>query len=154
MKLVNNVVNKDIDWLHQKSEPVDMDDKTLIRDINSLLLSAYKKLDGKLQGLSAIQVGKPVQAILLRYIKGQEPIVVFNPTVRIKLGSKKSNEGCLSEGDLRYTVRRPILVKVSYFTTDGTEVTEWLPYTKARIFMHEYDHLYGILLQDKGKRVE
>ena len=154
MKIVKNIVSKDIDWLHTKSEPIDMTDHCAIQNIAAILLLAYKKLDGKCQGISAIQTGFPVQAVLLRYIKGGEPTVIYNPEVYIKLGSKKSNEGCLSEGDARYIVKRPLLIKVGYYLADGTKIVEWLPYKKARIFMHEYDHLFGILLQDKGKKVE
>lgn len=153
MKVVKKIVETDVDYLHQVSKPVTMD-SDMVSLVNFQLLQAYKKLDGECQGLSAVQVGFPVRAILLRYVKGEEPIVIFNPKVDVKLGSKKSNEGCLSEGDVRYIVKRPILIKVQYYLGNGNKVVEWLPYKKARIFMHEYDHLNGILLQDKGKKVE
>lgn len=154
MKLVKNVVKTDVDWLHKISEPVDLSSNETVRHLTDILLLAYKQLDGKCQGISAIQVGSPAQAILLRYVKGGEPIVIFNPKVNIKLGSKKSNEGCLSEGNTRYIVKRPLLIKVEYYLADGRHIVEWLPFKKARIFMHEYDHLFGVLLQDKGKKVE
>ena len=154
MKVVKKIVETDIDILHQVSSDIDMSNISLVNAVKSKLLQTYEKLDRKCQGISAIQVGYPYKAVLLRYVKGEKPIVIFNPKVYCKIGNKKSNEGCLSEGDSRYIVKRPILIKVGYIAEDGTDVVEWLPYKKARIFMHEYDHLDGILLQDKGVKVE
>lgn len=151
MKALKFSVVTDIDKLHQKSQEVDMTDKNLVYRLLKCLKEAYTKLDGKLQGLSAIQVGEPYCAILLRYVKGQEPIVVYNPKILLSLGSKKSNEGCLSESGHRYLVKRPRLIKVQYYTESGDMVKEWLTYKKARIFMHEFDHTQGVLLQDKGR---
>lgn len=154
MKVVRVPVETDINKLHVKSSEVDMNDVKLTKNIHDALMAVFNKLEGKAQGLSAIQCGLPYCAILLRYVKGEEPIIAYNPKVLVKLGSKKSNEGCLSEGNKRYIVRRPILIKVEYITRYKDKIIEWLPYKKARIFMHEYDHLQGVLLQDKGTIVE
>lgn len=154
MKVVHVPVETDINKLHVKSSEVDMNDVKLTKNIHDALMAVFNKLEGKAQGLSAIQCGLPYCAILLRYVKGEEPIIVYNPKVLVKFGSKKSNEGCLSEGNKRYIVRRPILTKVEYVTRYKEKIIEWLPYKKARIFMHEYDHLQGVLLQDKGIIVE
>lgn len=153
MKLKNNIVETNVDKLHCKSELVDMNNSSLIFILESALLNAFNKLDCKAQGLAAIQCGKPYCAVLLRYIKGENPLIVFNPTVLLKIGRKSSVEGCLSEGETRYKVYRPLLIKVKYYTSKGLEIVEWLPYKKARIFMHEYDHLNGILLQDHGRPI-
>lgn len=154
MKINRNPVETDVNKLHQVSSNVDISDRKLVGHIEYALLATYRKLDGRLQGLAAIQCRLPYCAILLRYVKGKEPVVIFNPEVLFSFGKKKSNEGCLSEGKSRYIVERPLLVKVQYTNIDGLKVKEWLPYAKARIFMHEYDHLKGVLLQDKGILVE
>lgn len=149
---MRNVVTNDIEYLHQKSEPVDFSSKNNRSiECKNILMSAYNSLNGKCMGLSAIQCKYPYCAILLRYEKGSTPVVVYNPKVLLKIGSKKSNEGCLSENDVRYIIKRPVLAKVSYQLEDGTKVVEWLPFSKARIFCHETDHCNGILLQDHGK---
>lgn len=153
MKPVKFSVETDVEKLHRKSLPVNMNGYDPVR-LSKILRDAFNKLDGKLQGISAIQCGYAEQAVLLRYVKGEEPIVIFNPVVLKSVGSKKSNEGCLSEGNNRYIVKRPLFVKVQYDTIAKDCVIEWLPYSKARIFMHEYDHLRGVLLQDVGKKVE
>lgn len=154
MRVVHVPVETDINKLHVKSSEVDVNDVTLTKNIRDALMAVFNELEGKAQGLSAIQCGLPYCAILLRYVKGEEPIIAYNPKVLVKLGSKKSNEGCLSEGNKRYIVRRPIIIKVEYVTRYKERIIEWLPYKKARIFMHEYDHLQGVLLQDKGTIVE
>ena len=153
MKLVKNLVVTDINTLHKVSEEVNMNDVTTKCYVRDTLLKTYKKLDGALQGMAAIQVNLPWRVILLRYKRGDKPIVVFNPKVTCSIGSKKSNEGCLSEGDGRWIVKRPLLMRVEYYTLDNERIVEWLPYKKARIFKHEVDHLDGILLQDIGKKV-
>ena len=153
MKLIKNLVVTDIDALHKVSEEVNMVDVATKGYVRDMLLQTYKKLNGAMQGMAAIQVSLPWRAILLRYKKGDEPVVVFNPRVTCSIGRKKSNEGCLSEGDGRWIVKRPVLMRVEYYTFDNERIVEWLPYKKARIFKHEVDHLNGILLQDIGKKV-
>lgn len=147
-------IETNIDKLHQKSQSIDLGNLGLVNSIENALLRAFNDRGGAMKGLAAIQVGYAYNAILLRYVKWESPEIVYNPEVLFRFGSKKSNEGCLSEGDDRYIVKRPILIKVRYQTKYKETKTEWLPYDKARIFMHEFDHLNGVLLQDKGKLVE
>lgn len=149
------IVETNIDKLREKSEELPIGNTPLHDTIKDKLLSTYRKLDGKMQGMAAIQVGFKYRMVLLRYIKGTEPTVIYNPKVLLKLGFKRSNEGCMSEGDDRYLVWRPALIVVKYYPYGTTQsVTEVLTYKKARIFMHEYDHLNGVLLQDKGIKLE
>ncbi len=154
MKVLRVPVETDIKVLHKVSQKVDLDNIKLTKNLQDILTGMFDKLGGKAQGISAIQCGMPYCAVLLRYVRGVEPDIIYNPEVLFSFGSKKSNEGCLSEGDNRYIVKRPLLIKVRYFTRYKEEVVKWLPYKKARIFMHEYDHLQGVLLQDKGTLVE
>ena len=153
MKIVKHIVETDIYKLHVISDEVDLNNKKEIESLNTVLLQAYNSLNGACQGISAIQLGVPKRAILLRYVKGK-PIVVYNPEVIIKIGNRKSTEGCLSEGKQRYVVNRPIVAVVSYYNENMNRVTKILRYKKLRIFMHEVDHLNGILLQDKGVLVK
>lgn len=152
--LSNSIVETDINRLHKVSKDIDISDLKLINTIESRLLDTFNRLDRKLQGVSGVQVGYPYRVFLVRWSANSEPEIIYNPKVLISVGSKKSNEGCLSEGDKRYIVKRPILVKVQYETKFREVKVEWLPYRKARIFMHEYDHLNGVLLQDKGVLVD
>lgn len=148
-----SIIEKNINNLHKVSEPVPMDNKELVDEIEYALLHAFDTLQGALQGISAIQVRYAYRAMLLRYHKGDKPIVIYNPKILFSIGNEESNEGCLSEGNRRYVVYRPILMGAKYYDKDGDVNVAILTYKKARIFMHEYDHLEGILLQDKGRMV-
>lgn len=149
MKTVKHIVETDISKLHVISEEVNLTDNKETSNLNSVLLYVYNALNGACQGISAIQAGIPKRAVLLRYTKGN-PFIVYNPVVIRTFGSRKSNEGCLSEGKHRYIVERPCTAIVSYYNENMEKVTKVLGYKKLRIFMHEVDHLNGILLQDKG----
>lgn len=153
-RLTNNLVETNLDKLRVVSSEVSLSDVSLTSRIDTTMMSVYDKLGGRLQGMAAIQVGLPYRAILLRYVKGEDPIIAYNPVILFKFGKKKSNEGCLSEGDSRFIVKRPRLMKVRYRSKYGYTFTKWLTYKKARIFMHECDHLDGILLTDIGVKVE
>lgn len=144
-------IETDIKALHQKCDIVDMNSNMNFREaLKNALMRVYKEYDEHMQGLSAIQIGYKSNCALLRYKKGESPIVIYNLDIIWKMGNVKSNEGCLSEGDIRYIVSRPLICKVRYYTIDGTKVEKILPYKKARIFCHEYDHANGVLLQDIG----
>ena len=147
-------VTKDIDFLHQRSCVVSTDDKEIREELKTSLIKMYEAYDGKMQGLSAVQCGLAYRAILLRFKKGEVPMVVYNPKVLMKVGSKISNEGCLSEGDDRYEVKRPRLCLVKYYDDNMKCHIVFYGFRKARIFCHEVDHLEGILLQDIGKLVK
>lgn len=148
-----SVVETDVEKLHQVSKEINLNDIGKVNAVESSLIRVYNKLHGCIQGIAAIQTGFAYRVMLLRYVKGKEPIIVYNPVVNFEFGSKESRERCQSELDVEYIVKRPILVKVTYYTKYKEKVTEWLTYKRARIFMHEYDHLNGILLQDKGVAV-
>lgn len=141
----------DVAELRKKSTDIVFgDEEDVLKAAASALFVAYTKLAGACQGLSAPQVGFKKNVVLIRN-KFRSPKIIFNTHVLKTIGSRNSNEGCLSEGNVRYIVKRPLLAKVEYYDYDTREkVVEWLPYKKARVFCHENDHINGILLQDKG----
>lgn len=148
MKVLRLVTN--IDDLHLKSEDVSGLSDSRLHKAAEALISEYKSLAGKALGLSAPQVGMRVNVILIRKSSPKEPVIYYNTKVLKEIGHKDSNEGCISEGNIRYIVKRPMLAKVEYFTMDGVHHVEWMGFKRARVFCHENDHIHGILLQDKG----
>lgn len=147
------IIVKDKDKLHRVSEKVDCEDIKSLVDISYSLLKAYDDLDGKCQGISAIQIDIPVRAFLIRWPKVEEPTILFNPIVLLKIGKKKSVEGCLSENGDLYVLNRPRLVLARFYEYNIGYTYRLLTYKRARIFMHEYDHLSGILISDKGEKL-
>lgn len=65
-------------------------------------------------------------------------------------------EGCLSIPNVYGTVSRPLRIKIEAYDIDGKLFTEELSGLDARAFMHENDHINGVLFVDrvKGKEKE
>ncbi len=61
---------------------------------------------------------------------------------------QEGDEGCLSFPGLFYPLDRPLRVEVSHQDVRGEEHTVQLEGFLARIFLHEMDHLNGILFID------
>ena len=58
-------------------------------------------------------------------------------------------EGCLSFPGLWLKVKRPAEVTVQYQTIEGILVQEDLSGLAARVFLHEYDHLFGVTFDNR-----
>lgn len=114
-------------------------------------------LDAPGVGLAGPQIG--VNKMLFVFGTEEDNIKkVINPEI-LEFSEKMCDyeEGCLSIPGIYKKVERPEKIKVKYQTESGEEVTEELEGMFARIFQHEYDHLFGELFVDKigpvGKRL-
>ncbi len=58
-------------------------------------------------------------------------------------------EGCLSVPGLSFPIVRPKLVTVTGMDLDGNEITIEGDELLGRVFLHEMDHLDGVLLIDR-----
>lgn len=63
-------------------------------------------------------------------------------------------EGCLSIPKLYGNVSRPLRIKIEAFDLDGKLFAEELSGIEARAFMHENDHINGVLFIDRIKGEE
>ena len=75
--------------------------------------------------------------------------VIINP-VLFDLSEAQSSmeEGCLSIPGVREPVSRPVSIGVEYYDAEWNLVEEHLDGLAARIVLHEYDHLDGIMIPD------
>jgi peptide deformylase len=103
-------------------------------------------------GLAANQVG-----VLKRLFTWEvapedaEPIggVVVNPVLLDSSAEvQQDEEGCLSFPGLYYPVDRPLRIEVVHQDLGGTEHAVELEGYLARVWLHEMDHLNGILFVD------
>jgi len=109
--------------------------------------------------LAAPQVGESKMLFLIDWMHlveedgGIKPYI--NPEV-VETGDSTTveKEGCLSLPEIWAEVRRADRIKVRYTTLEGVEVAEELTGMPARVFLHEYDHLLGILFIDRISRSE
>ena len=98
-------------------------------------------------GLAAPQVG--VQKRLFVYDIGEGPITIINPTIAESDGEWEYEEGCLSVPGLYFPIVRPKQVHLMGLDLDGNDVSIEADELLARAFLHEVDHLDGVLLLDR-----
>lgn len=111
-------------------------------------------------GLAAPQIGISQRIAVIEYSDDEEnpeePKRVYeliNPEIIKAKGSEVAQEGCLSMPGLAADVDRATQLIVRAQDRNGNEVRykvfDWL----ARIFQHEIDHLYGVLMTDRAQQV-
>jgi peptide deformylase len=100
-------------------------------------------------GLAAPQVGILRRICVVDVMDG-EPVVLINPEVIETSGEQTDDEGCLSVPGKIAEVTRPNHVVVKSLDMDMNPVTYEGEGLKARAFLHEMDHLEGILYGERA----
>ena len=98
-------------------------------------------------GLAAPQVGILKRVCIVEYDDKLYELV--NPKLIKSSGKCVDNEGCLSVVGFRGLVERPEKIVVEYFDRNGVKHRQRAEGYFARVFLHEMDHLDGILFADK-----
>ena len=76
--------------------------------------------------------------------------IFINPKITSVTGESWSfSEGCLSIPEVREDVKRLSEITIEYFDKDFNKHTEIYDGLNARVILHEYDHIEGILFVDK-----
>ncbi len=134
------------------SLPASDEVRTLVDD----MLATMREANGV--GIAAPQVFEPLAVFIVasrpnpRYPNAplMEPEVVVNPEVMEQAEAvEKGWEGCLSIPGIRGEVPRPTQVRVRYQTLEGATVEKEFDGFVARVFLHENDHLHGIVFLDR-----
>ena len=102
-------------------------------------------------GISANQIGIWERAFaMVRDLENNEVMVCFNPRI-IKSYSEEveMEEGCLSYPELFLDVVRPSEIVVKYEDEDKKIHKLNLVGLSARVFLHEYDHMEGIVFTQR-----
>jgi peptide deformylase len=103
-------------------------------------------------GLAAPQVGVQKRFFVYETPDDDEPRVLLNPHVVETAGEWAYEEGCLSLPGLAFEIVRPKVVTVRGLDLDGNEVVIEGDELLGRIFLHEIDHLDGVLMLDRLDR--
>ena len=99
-------------------------------------------------GLAAPQVGV-LKRLFTWQVDDEHGGAVANPVITdASEDAEESDEGCLSFPGLFYPVTRPLRIQVDYRDLAGDEHTIQLEGFNARVWLHEMDHLDGILFID------
>jgi peptide deformylase len=130
--------------LKRPARPVDDIDGTLARIVDAMYETMY---DAPGVGLAAPQVG--VQRRFFVYDVGDGPHVLLNPEVVEQEGEWSYEEGCLSLPGIAFEIVRPRLVTVRGIDLDGDERVVQGDELLGRVFLHEIDHLDGVLMLDR-----
>ena len=143
----------DIDDLHIKGARVE---KNNIRDAylcKKRIISFLRNNDSAL-GIAAQQLGFNLKMF---GIKDMGVINIFiNPNISFIKPTKYTQEvkeQCLSLPDKTYSVKRCGAIKVRYQDSDLKWQEKTFRDSRAIVIQHEYDHINGILISDKGKEV-
>ena len=102
-------------------------------------------------GLSANQIGMYVRAFaMIKDLEYNEVIVCFNPRIIKKYNDDVwCEEGCLSFPDEIINIQRPNRIVVKYEDEDKKEHKIKLEGLAARVFLHEFDHLEGVVFTER-----
>ena len=102
-------------------------------------------------GLSANQIGIGERVfIMMLNMETEETITCFNPRIIKRYDDNVwCEEGCLSFPDEIINVERPDRIVVKYEDEDRKDHKIKLSGMAARVFLHEFDHLEGIVFTER-----
>ncbi len=130
--------------LRQATAPVTDIDEALVRLVEDMIETMYAAPG---VGLAANQVG--VQKRLFVWDIGDGPHVAINPVIDGRSGEWSYDEGCLSVPGLFWPILRPKQVHLKATDLNGDELSIEADEMLARVFLHETDHLDGVLLLER-----
>ena len=110
-------------------------------------------------GLAAPQINKSIRLFIVDtspFKDDESPDhvvckkIFINPKITSITGESWSfSEGCLSIPEIREDVKRLSEITIEYFDKDFNKHTKIYDGLNARVILHEYDHIEGILFVDK-----
>ena len=102
-------------------------------------------------GLSANQIGIGERVfIMMLDMETEETITCFNPRIIKRYDDDVwCEEGCLSFPDEIINIQRPDRIIVKYEDEDKKDHKIKLSGMAARVFLHEFDHLEGIVFTQR-----
>ncbi len=109
-------------------------------------------------GLSANQVGKLLRIFVIReeffhedrtYSFGPSEVFINPVLSQPSKEVEEMQEGCMSLPKLYVPVVRPKKIHISYQNLKGETIEEDLEGFRARMLMHENDHINGVLTVDR-----
>ena len=133
--------------LHERVKPCSKDlDR---REMSRILKENMMHYEGV--GLSANQIGIGERVfIMVLNLESEETITCFNPRIIKRYDDNVwCEEGCLSFPDEIINVERPDRIVVKYEDEDGKDHKIKLSGMAARVFLHEFDHLEGIVFTER-----
>ena len=133
--------------LHERVKPCskDLDRQKMSRILKENMIH-YEGV-----GLSANQIGIGERVfIMMLNMETEETITCFNPRIIKRYDDNVwCEEGCLSFPDEIINLERPDRIVVKYEDEDKKDHKIKLSGMAARVFLHEFDHLEGIVFTER-----
>ena len=128
--------------------------KSCSEDLNRLEISRILKenmVHYEGIGLSANQIGISERVfVMMLNVETEETITCFNPRIIKRYDDDVwCEEGCLSFPDEIINIQRPNRIVVKYEDEDKKDHKIKLDGLAARVFLHEFDHLEGIVFTER-----
>ena len=119
------------------------------REISRILKENMVHYEGI--GLSANQIGIGERVfVMMLNMETEETITCFNPRIIKRYEDDVwFEEGCLSFPDEIINIQRPNRIVVKYEDEDKKDHKIKLDGLAARVFLHEFDHLEGIVFTER-----
>jgi peptide deformylase len=119
------------------------------KELESKLLASMFANNGI--GLAAPQIGIRTRVFSIGHaLMPENSFAAFNPEIlECSDTLREAEEGCLSFPMVWAKVKRPTWITVKYFTSDNEEKTNRLEGYDAICFLHELDHLNGVVFKDR-----
>jgi peptide deformylase len=142
--------------LRQKAKPVEKITPEIVQLAEDMIesMTAY----GNAIGFAANQLGQLFRIFVIREEKAHSdgtysfapPEVFINPVIsQPSQEIEVMEEGCMSLPKLTCSVPRPHKIRISYQNLKGERMEEEVEGFRARMLMHENDHLNGVLIIDR-----
>lgn len=144
--------------LKQRSEPIGQVDgaaRALAADLVDTMRASPACV-----GLAAPQIGVNLRALVVDVTGHRKAsschgeVVLFDPEVLLSHGPRTGREGCMSVPALTGEVARATTLVVRGLTPEGTDRVLTVDAFEARAFLHEIDHLDGLLFLDRVVSVD
>ncbi|MFW5800392.1 MAG: peptide deformylase [Spirochaeta sp.] len=139
---MKNLVLLPDELLYVRSEPVESINNE-IRELAEEMIETMREARGI--GLAGVQVGE-LRRLFVCEVGDEKPMVFINPSIlETSLDEVKYEEGCLSIPGVYADVKRPESIKVQAWNERGRPFNIEADGMLARVILHEYDHLNGVL---------
>ncbi len=135
--------------LRKKSRPVTVFDKRLHTMLDDMV-ETLKDSGGV--GLAGPQVGILRRIVVIEKEDGTI-LELVNPEIIDTAGEQEGLEGCLSLPGIWGVVKRPMTVTVRAMDRNGNVFTDTASGLIGRCFVHECEHLDGVLFVDRASQV-
>jgi peptide deformylase len=150
-----NLIKHPNDWLNRSVKDFNFDVMDAVKIEQDMINTMIAE---KGIGLAANQVELDAKIFVMQpqNIKGKtNPFAVINPIIQeATTDLVLMEEGCLSFPKLYLKISRPHTIVVKYLDSEQKECIMQLSEMDARIFLHEFDHLYGINFIDRVSKVK